>query len=315
METNTSLNEPPRDPRPGWPLRAPLQTRKARERTDARARVAARTTTTLTDEQRAYDPLSREVRSPAQRGLIALAALLGAAALHGGIVVLGILLGTGAHGPREPFEQEVQIKVKEPPPPPPPPPEVKAPEPTPKTPEKPRVQPKVAKAPPPEPVHTPPPRVVGLSLESTTEGGSGPSFAVGNTREGRTANKAEAPQDVPKETPPPEPAAGTNQVAHHIPVEGVVRTQPKRLHPEAKPPYPETLKSQGVEANVIVTITVEADGKVSNVKISKSSGFPEFDEAARKFVAGETYEPGTRDGIATAYPLTFTVRFRLEDNQ
>jgi protein TonB len=166
--------------------------------------------------------------------------------------------------------------------------------------------------PPPEPV-APPPRVVGLSLESTTEGGSGPSFAVGNTREGKTADRALDPRDVPTGPPPPEaPAETTNRAATRIPIAGVTYTMPKRRRP-SEPPYPETLKAQGIETDVAVMVTVSAEGKVVSVTIVRPSPYPEFNEAARQHALSEEYEPATRNGEPIARSFNFTYRFRLED--
>jgi periplasmic protein TonB len=161
-------------------------------------------------------------------------------------------------------------------------------------------------------------RIVGLSLESTTEGGSGPSFAVGNTRQGETAERAVAPKDI---TPPPESTAAPtnstgsgkgNQVASRIPVAGVKYELPTRRHPK-NPPYPSTLKSQGIEGDVPVLVSIDATGKVTAVKILKPSAYPEFNEAARLAALAEEFEPATRDGAPIPYPLSFTYRFRLED--
>jgi hypothetical protein len=59
--------------------------------------------------------------------------------------------------------------------------------------------------PPKEPDKKPPPRIVGLSFESTVgEGnGDGPAFATGNTRLGETDKIAVKKEDVPKERPAP----------------------------------------------------------------------------------------------------------------
>jgi protein TonB len=89
---------------------------------------------------------------------------------------------------------------------------------------------------------------------------------------------------------------------------------PKRRAP-SKPPYPETLKAQGVEADVPVLVTLDDGGRVTAVKILKSSAYPEFDEAARRAALAEQFEPATRDGAPIPYTLSFTYRFRLEDDQ
>lgn len=220
--------------------------------------------------------------------------------------------------------QDVKILVRERPPEPP---RQKTPEPPPPIEKPDRIPPKIAKAPPPEkkaeppppPAKAPPVRVVGLSLEATTEGGSGPTFAVGNTRAGETATRAVAPKDVspapPEHPPAPVVAPGpgkSNQVASHIPIAGVKYQMPKRRHPR-EPPYPATLRSQGVEDDVTVLVSIDVTGKVTSVKIIKPSQYPDMNEAARVTALAEEWEPATRDGEPMPQSISFTYRFRLED--
>ncbi|HEY0705799.1 MAG TPA: energy transducer TonB, partial [Polyangia bacterium] len=217
----------------------------------------------------------------------------------------------------EKVEQKITIEMREPPPPPPLPPvpaEVERPTPTPppmaKAPAPKRQAP--APAPPPDepPPKTPPPRIVGLSLESTSQTGDGPAFAVGNTREGRTAAQAADPAAVPKEAPPP--AGAGNAVATRLP-SGGVRYVPARRKVEPKLRFPETLKAQGIEADVKVSIAIDAAGKVTSVRILTPSQYPEFNEEARATALAEQFEPATRDGTPIPYSLAFTYRFRLQD--
>ena len=198
---------------------------------------------------------------------------------------------------------------------PPPPPVEKPPEPERRM----KTPPKVVEAPEPPPPKTPPPskappRVVGLSMESTTEGGGGPSFAVGNTREGedrrqgaepggRVEGRAARRRDRGREGQQggnPDPGRrGHNHAAQ------------AQVGEEA--PLPRDLKSQGIEADVPVMLSLDATGKVVKVKILKASEYPEFDEAARKAAMEEEFEPATKDGVPMAYSISFTYRFRLED--
>jgi protein TonB len=302
------------------PPRRSLSGRRDLERRQARRRIAARITTRLGPDQLAFDPLGRDRQQRRRRMGIGILALLASAALHVGVVGSG--LGWRWIHPAAPVRDEVKIEVRErppevkpePPPPPPPPPV-----------DKPIVRPKVPKAlpppeapPPKEPPKAKPLRVVGLSLESTNGMGDGPSFAVGNTRMGETDKKAVAPEAVPPpsvEAPPvaaPSGPAAGNRVASRIPVAGVKYSLPKRRSPK-KPPYPSTLKTQGIEADVTVLVTISAGGKVTSVKLIKEAPYPEFNQAARQAALDEEFEPAARDGVPIPYTLSFTYRFRLED--
>lgn len=301
---STSLPSPPARPRER------LVDRKLAERHVARARIAARVIVPPSAEQRSFDAFGRGLRSSRLKLVAAAIALVGSAVVHASVYRVGAWVGEGRDPERE---RQIIAEVRhreperkpEPPPPPPPPPKqmaVKKPE------------PRRTEAPPPSDKKTPPPgqkprRVVGITLDSTTATGDGPAFNVGNTREGETETRAVDPRKVDREPPPP--PAGTNQTASRIPTGGAKYVLPKRKRP-AKPPYPEVLRTQGIEASVTVIVTLDATGKVTSVKIIKSGGFPEFDEAARKTALAEQFEPAMRDGNPIPYTLSYTYRFTLE---
>jgi periplasmic protein TonB len=308
-------NDSPPLPR-GRAARAPFVERKRAERRHARVRAAALVVEQLTPEQAAHDPLP-PLRGGglSRRSAWVLAMLIGSVAVHIAILAVGFALGGREKGKKENLRQEVKIEVRETKVEPPPPPVEKPPEPERRM----KTPPKVVEAPEPPPPKTPPPskappRVVGLSMESTTEGGGGPSFAVGNTREGKTAAKAQSPADVQRIAPPVAEVEDekVNKAATRIPVAGVTITQPKRKSAK-KPHYPETLKSQGIEADVPVMLSLDETGKVVKVKILKPSQYPEFDEAARKAAMEEEFEPALKADVPMAFTISFTYRFRLED--
>jgi protein TonB len=299
------------------PSRAPLVERKRAQRAAARRVMRARTRTALTGAQRAVDPLDHGRRGAGRQAARVLVALLIAAALHVAIVAVGSLIGGQEPGRRETIQQVVKVEMREPPPPPPPVEEKKAEPPKPEPIAKPVRPPPVKRAPPPAPAPPkgPPPRVVGINLESTTEGGDGPAFAVGDTRAGQTADKAAAPQKAAPPAAPRAPAVAApavkNEAATRIPVAGIKYTQVKRRR-ESKPPYPETLKAQGIEADVMVMAWIDATGKVTQAKVIKAAPYPEFNEAARLAALKEDFEPELRDGVPMASTLSWIYRFRLE---
>jgi protein TonB len=315
MTTRSNPKERARSPR-GATARASLVIRKRAQRQAARTLMAARTRQPLTAAQRTHDPLLHRRRGAIARVGLVMLLLVGAAALHVGVVALGTLIGGREHGQREKVEQTVTVEVREPPPPPPPPVEEKRPEPPKPEPivkKTPAPPPPKAKAPPPEAPKGPPPRVVGINLDSTVEGGGGPAFATGETRNGQTAEHAVAPKPVESTTEPaPKIAAPTkNQAATRIPVAGVQYSAPKRKRPH-EPVYPETLKAQEIEADVTVMVSLNAEGKVTTVKIIRAAPYPEFNDVAQKTAMEEEFEPATRDGVAIPYTLSYTYRFRLE---
>jgi periplasmic protein TonB len=60
--------------------------------------------------------------------------------------------------------------------------------------------------------------------------------------------------------------------------------------------YPDASKRAGEEGRCIVTVTVAADGRITNAAIQQSSGFPRLDEACLKGVKDQHMKPATEDG-------------------
>ena len=179
-------------------------------RKSACARVQSRIKLPLTLQTRKRDPLTRPTHSALGSGAIVALFFSGAILLHALALGVFLLVGNSMVGftSSEPLSERIEVRMVEPPPP-----EVTEPEPPPAP--EPQPEPEETELPPdpvnavetvPEPIEANPVepenlprRIVGLSLESTVVGGSGPSFAVGNTRMGKTADKAEDPEQV--ETP------------------------------------------------------------------------------------------------------------------
>jgi len=257
------------------------------------------------------------------RASIGILVLLVSLGLHVGFVLMAFGVGRlGAHRAQEREKLAIEMREHEAEKPKPPEPE-KAPEPK-KEIERVVVAKPVAVAkieePPKEPDKKPPPRIVGLSFESTVgEGnGEGPSFAVGNTRLGETDKVAVKKDDVPKERPAPlhgtEKPTVANQVATRIPSKGVVFGEAKYRGEQIKPPYPSALKAQGVESDVEILVFIDATGKVTMVKILHESPYPEFNEAAKKAALAQQWEPATRNGEPMPSTKKYAYRFRLTDD-
>lgn len=307
--------------------------RKRTSRATRRSRVLERVRVPIPSKLKDADPLVHTRRSNAG-ALVAAVFVASAIMLHG--VVLGAFFAAGAVVSRfsvknEVVDDRIEVAVVEPPPPPPPPPPAPPPEveETQEPEQKPKPKPEVVKPPPPDPIDIPkeppppapepkkaPRRIVGLNLESTVEGGSGPGFAVGNTRMGKTAEKAEDPTEAKplpkpqkKEIPPP-----ANRAATRIPTKREVKlVKPKPIGGMKTPPFPELYKAQGLEADVTVRVRIDATGKVTEVEIVAPSKHPEFNENAKKTARAQRFSPATRDGEPIEYTITFTYRFRLVD--
>ena len=123
--------------------------------------------------------------------------------------------------------------------------------------------------PPPPPSDKPPPRrVVGLSLESTVQGGDGPGFAVGNTRMGKTKKKAEEAKEIkklPKTAAPPPPP---NRVATRIPTGGSKIVRPKCKKQTLV--YPDVYRERELEDTVVISVRLNARGHRRSGKVLRT---------------------------------------------
>jgi len=203
----------------------------------------------------------------------------------------------------------ITVQVHEPPVPPPASAAPAAPaRPSPARPARPQASRPARSPQPPAPPPPVPVKVIGLSLESTSETGQGPAFAVGDSLAGTTASAAAAPRSPP---PAADPPAGPNRVARGVPRPGSVLTPPRRLH-EVKPHYPDARRAAGVEADVLLVVSLDAAGQVLSVTVGRSSADEAFDESARTAARQERFSPALRDGVAVPTTFTFTTHFRLD---
>jgi protein TonB len=91
----------------------------------------------------------------------------------------------------------------------------------------------------------------------------------------------------------PAPVAAPAPVQHaHTPI----AMDPRHPLKIGEDYYPDASKRAGEEGRCIVTITVAADGRITNAAIQQSSGFPRLDEACLKGVKDQRVKPATEDG-------------------
>jgi len=215
---------------------------------------------------------------------------------------LGLFLAAMTHLPAPPRppppSQLVVVEVERPPPPPPPTVTLERPRPKPKYTGEAK---KPAKTEPPPPNDTPPPDpgppppvVVGLTLQSTTTA-SAVSVPVGNTLVGKPAAQATAPGAV---------RPGYSPLY-------LVDTRPELLDaPSEEDVYPREAKKQGIEGQVDLVITVEADGRVSAARVVSGPGHG-LNEAAVAAVLRAHFRPATRGGKPVATDVGYRYTFAI----
>jgi protein TonB len=146
--------------------------------------------------------------------------------------------------------------------------------------------------PPPPKIETPPPFVPP------------PDIAIDIPLDAAPATAITATTVRPPPAPPP------------MAVAPVVRTPPRSdpRRPFTEPEYPPTSRRLGQEGTVVLLIYVLDNGRVGDVKIHKSSGFPKLDEAAeREARRSWRFIPAREGDKPVADWGQFAVTFRLTD--
>lgn len=245
--------------------------------------------------------------------------LVGSAVLHGGLAVALVLAPSRPLGLEK--QRAIAITVVDKPKPPPPP-EEKKPEPPPRkiTPQK-----RLAKLPPP-PKHAPPPPpnrpqlppppnqpppaeppkeepivIPGITLESTSEGGSF-SMQVGNTSYGEAPRVAQKASDAQPYAKPDEKYAPQSEVTE--PPEAINNDLDLREF------YPPEARQQGLEADVVVRLTVDSKGHVARARPLKDPGHG-FADAAIRATEKLRFKPAKVNGVPVATEIDFTLHFEL----
>ena len=307
------------------PMPRPSRAAQARVARAARtARANARVKRPVPEALRARDPIAHARSTPGAGWMVVI--LVGAVVAH--VVVIGALWAAGA-AIRElqsrlpdPRDQKIEVAIVEPPPPPPPPPPEAPPPPPPKP--KPKAPP-----PPPDPIDRPkdpppppppdapkPRRIVGLSLESTVQGGSGPAFATGNTRMGETERTAASPAEatpLPKTTARDEPPPRVNRAATRVPTAECKLKEPLPRGPRLEPVYPREYEAQELEAQVLLELRIGTDGQVKEARVVRAAAYPKFNDNALATVKKQRFTPATCDGEAREFVISYKYTFKLPD--
>ncbi len=112
----------------------------------------------------------------------------------------------------------------------------------------------------------------------------------------------------------PQPVAAPVVQAPPAPVQHVgtsIRPDPKHPLKIGEDYYPDASKRANEEGRCIVTVTVSADGRITNEAISTSTGFPRLDEACLKGVHGQRMIPATEDGKPVEKTVQLPIVWKL----
>ena len=104
---------------------------------------------------------------------------------------------------------------------------------------------------------------------------------------------------------PPAPAAP--------PADRELQTDPR--YPLTPPVYPAASRRANEQGTVVLSIYVLADGRIGDVKLARSSGFPRLDQAATEAARKNwRFTPAEQGGTAVAAWGRYAVKFQLTGN-
>ena len=76
--------------------------------------------------------------------------------------------------------------------------------------------------------------------------------------------------------------------------------------------YPDRLRSQGISGRVVLSMIINADGRVEPQSIERVfSVHPEFERSARRYLREVVFNPGCREGQAVRVRVRIPIDFRV----
>lgn len=91
------------------------------------------------------------------------------------------------------------------------------------------------------------------------------------------------------------------------------RMRPPMLKDVIEPYYPPLAKNKGFEGQVGIEMLVSREGRVTDVRISSSSGYQILDRAAREFARQLTFEPAMQGSRPVDIWISRTFTYNLEE--
>ena len=79
-----------------------------------------------------------------------------------------------------------------------------------------------------------------------------------------------------------------------------------------RPEYPRMARTRGYQGNVVLEVLVDRKGRVSDLRVFKSSGYAILDTAAKKAVKNWLFEPGMIGNQKIDMWVRIPIRFELE---
>jgi protein TonB len=165
------------------------------------------------------------------------------------------------------------------------------------------VSPKTRAAPNPSPV--PPPQSAPVQAPIPDKASPEPQI----TRP-VTTNAPPPVSSTPIASETPAPAAPAAKAPQAEPAFSAPEFNAAYLH-NPRPEYPARARRRGQEGTTFLAVRVGTNGRALSVEISRSSGVPELDEAAREAVRGWTFVPAKKGNQPVEAVTEVPMHFRI----
>ncbi|HXZ46471.1 MAG TPA: energy transducer TonB, partial [Pseudolabrys sp.] len=124
-------------------------------------------------------------------------------------------------------------------------------------------------------------------------------------------------EEPPPYVPPPNIVVATT-TAPTTAIQQVTTTRPPPDRPPVgvnidQPPYPDSSSQNCEEGTVGLTLSLDEHGKVVDVKLQHSSGYPALDNSALNTAKHWRFSPARKDGKPYATDYNINVKFQLRD--
>jgi protein TonB len=117
-----------------------------------------------------------------------------------------------------------------------------------------------------------------------------------------------APQD-PTDVLPPPTVIGEGPIT---PAPVFKQPEIDARRPLSEPMYPSRAIRENRQGTVLVSVFVLADGRIGEVRLEQSSGFPDLDDSAMREAKRWRLKPGTKDGLAFGMWKQIPITFQLK---
>lgn len=121
---------------------------------------------------------------------------------------------------------------------------------------------------------------------------------------------------TPEEAPPPQPQRPPSVEVPPAPAPSHARVKvDKQPSPRRriKPEYPKGARQRGEEGIVILELDISAEGTVDHVRVFKSCGFPELDQAAIQAAKRAPFNSARQGSVNVPYTVRLPLDFHLKD--